>query len=70
MTELNLKCKGRKRYFDCDAGKISFPQEEARPRLEKKTICPRCGIRSMDEVKLRTWTNSLGRSVFLIVMLK
>lgn len=52
MTELNFKCKGCKRYFDCDVGKISFPPKQERPRFEKNIICPGCGIRSMDEVEL------------------
>ncbi len=52
MTELNFKCMGCKRYFDCDVGQISFPPKQERPRFEKNIICPRCGIRSMDEVEL------------------
>ncbi len=52
MTELNFKCKGCKRYFDCDVGKISFPPKQERPRFEKNIICPMCGIRSMDKVEL------------------
>jgi len=52
MTELNFRCKRCKKYFDCDVGKITFPPKQSRPRFEKNMICPKCGIRSMDDVEL------------------
>ena len=52
--KINFECKKCKRIFDCDVGKISFDWngESDRPEFEKPIICPKCGIRSMDDVFL------------------
>jgi DNA-directed RNA polymerase subunit RPC12/RpoP len=52
MTELNFLCTKCRKEFDCDAGKISFPIGEKRPRFERNIVCPRCGVLTMDEVEL------------------
>ncbi len=49
---INFECKGCKKEFDCEMGKIGINEQTWRPDFEKPIICPRCGERTMDEVLL------------------
>lgn len=49
---INYECKGCKKEFDCEMGKIRINEQTWRPDFEKPIICPRCGERTMDEVLL------------------
>jgi len=49
---INFECKGCKKEFDCDMGKIGINEQTWRPDFERPIICPRCGERTMDEVFL------------------
>ena len=49
---INFECKGCKKEFDCEMGKIGINEQTWRPDFEKPIICPRCGERTMDEVFL------------------
>lgn len=55
---INFECKGCKKEFDCEMGKIGINEQTWRPDFEKPIICPRCGERTMDEVFL----TELGQS--------
>jgi len=55
---INFECKGCKKEFDCDMGKIGINEQTWRPDFERPIICPRCGERTMDEVFL----TELGQS--------
>jgi hypothetical protein len=33
-------------------GKIIFPIKSKRPHFEKRIVCPKCGVLSMDDVEL------------------
>jgi hypothetical protein len=55
---INFECKGCKRQFDCDVGKIGMSEATLRPDFEKPIMCPRCGERTMDN----TFLTDLGQS--------
>ncbi|MDL1975434.1 MAG: hypothetical protein ACNY01_03350 [Desulfobacteria bacterium] len=55
---INFECKGCKKEFDCEMGKIGINEQTWRPDFERPIICPRCGERTMDEVFL----TELGQS--------
>jgi len=55
---INFECKGCKKAFDCEMGRIGINEQTWRPDYEKPIICPRCGERTMDEVLL----TELGQS--------
>lgn len=55
MSELHFECKKCGNHFDCDVGRITFPEDiykGKRPEFEKDIICLRCGVLTMDEVEL------------------
>ena len=55
------------KHFDGDGGRITFPEDiykGKRPGFEKDTICPRCGVLSMDEIELtETGQSRLTRNI-------
>jgi DNA-directed RNA polymerase subunit RPC12/RpoP len=55
---INFQCKKCRREFDCDMGKIGINETTMRPDFEKPIVCPRCGVRTIDEV----WLTELGQS--------
>jgi DNA-directed RNA polymerase subunit RPC12/RpoP len=55
---INFKCKGCKKEFDCEMGKIGINHQTMRPDFEKPIVCPRCGERGLDGVLL----TELGQS--------
>lgn len=56
--EINFECKKCNRIFDSDVGTININEKTFRPDFEKSIICPKCGVRTIDEVFL----TELGQS--------
>lgn len=56
--EINFECKKCNRIFDSDVGTIKINEQTFRPDFEKTIICPKCGVRTIDEVFL----TELGQS--------
>lgn len=56
--EINFECKKCSGIFNSDVGIIKINEQTFRPDFEKPIICPKCGIRTIDEVFL----TELGRS--------
>lgn len=54
-------------YFNCDVGDITFPQNENHPRFEKNIICPRCGVRSMNDIELTELGQTQLSEVFMSI---
>lgn len=53
MTIINFKCKKCKSEFDCEVGKITFPDNiDEKLIFEKNVICPKCNIITIDETEL------------------
>ena len=55
---INFECKGCRKEFDCEMGKIGINDDTLRPDFEKPIICPRCGEKGIDDVLL----TELGQS--------
>ncbi len=56
--EINFECKKCGSIFNTDVGEIKMNEETFRPVFEKTLMCPKCGIRTIDEVLL----TELGQS--------
>jgi hypothetical protein len=56
--EIEFECKKCRGIFAFDVGKVSLPEDSLLPKFEKAIICPRCGVRSIDDVFL----TELGQS--------
>lgn len=56
--EIEFECKKCGGIFARDVGKLSLPEDSLLPQFEKAIICPKCGIRSIDDVFL----TELGQS--------
>jgi hypothetical protein len=56
--KINFECKKCKKTFDCDVGKIGINKTTFRPDFKKQVECPKCGIRTIDDVFL----TKLGQS--------
>ena len=56
--KINFECKGCKKEFDCDVGKVGINAQTMRPDFEEPITCPRCGVRTLDQVRL----TELGQS--------
>ncbi len=56
--EINFECKKCGSIFNTDVGEIKMNEETFRPEFEKSLMCPKCGIRTIDEVLL----TELGQS--------
>ncbi|MCU7834156.1 MAG: hypothetical protein KZQ83_02795 [gamma proteobacterium symbiont of Taylorina sp.] len=56
--EINFECKKCSGIFDSDVGIIKMDERTFRPDFEKSIMCPKCGIRTIDEVLL----TELGQS--------
>jgi len=52
MVTLNFDCIACNTNFTADVGAVSFSFFTKRPKFEKDIICPRCGVRTIDEVLL------------------
>lgn len=63
--EINFKCTSCKSTFDFNVGKIGTNWETLRPIFENEIICPNCGIRTIDQVRL----TELGQSQMTIATL-
>ena len=56
--EINFECKRCNSIFDSDVGTIEINEQTFRPDFEKPIMCPKCGVRTIDEVFL----TELGQS--------
>ncbi len=56
--EINFECKQCSGIFDSEVGTIKMNEQTFRPDFEKSIMCPKCGIRTIDEVFL----TQLGQS--------
>ncbi len=56
--EINFECKQCSRIFNSDVGTIKMNTQTFRPDFEKSIVCPKCGVRTIDEVFL----TELGQS--------
>jgi len=56
--EINFECKKCNGIFDSDVGTIKINEQTFRPDFEKPIRCPKCGVRTIDEVFL----TELGQS--------
>jgi len=56
--EINFECKKCSGIFDSDVGIIKMNEQTFRPDFEKFIMCPKCGVRTIDEVLL----TELGQS--------
>ena len=50
--EINFECKKCSCIFDSDVGTIKMNEKTFRPVFEKSITCPKCGVRTIDEVFL------------------
>ncbi len=50
--QVTFECQGCGQEFSCDAGRVSIDQEAMRPVFEKAVVCPRCGVRTLEQVIL------------------
>ena len=41
MTILNFECKKCHQYFDANVGKVTFDENERRPKFSKTIVCGR-----------------------------
>ena len=55
---INFECKKCNNIFDTDVGTVKMNEQTFRPDFEKSILCPKCGIRTIDEVYL----TELGQS--------
>jgi len=56
--EINFECKKCGGIFNSDIGAVKVNEKTFRPEFEKAIICPKCGVRTIDEVFL----TELGQS--------
>ncbi len=63
--EINFERKKCNQIFDSEVGKIKMNEQTFRPDFEKGVRCPRCGVRTIDEVFL----TELGQSQMTEVMM-
>ncbi len=56
--EINFECKQCSGIFDSEVGTIKMDEQTFRPDFEKSIMCPKCGVRTIDEVFL----TELGQS--------
>ncbi len=56
--EINFECKKCNGIFDSDVGIIKINEQTFRADFEKPITCPKCGVRTIDEVFL----TELGQS--------
>jgi predicted nucleic-acid-binding Zn-ribbon protein len=56
--EINFECKKCNERFDAEVGIIKMNEQTFRPDFEKAITCPKCGVRTIDEVFL----TELGQS--------
>lgn len=56
--EIEFECRKCGGSFACDVGKVSLPEDSLLPKFDKEIICPKCGVRSIDDVFL----TELGQS--------
>lgn len=56
--KINFECKGCNGIFDSEVGKIKMNEQTFRPDFGKSIVCPKCGVRTIDEVFL----TELGQS--------
>ena len=56
--EINFECKQCSGIFDSEVGTIKMNEQTFRPDFEKSIMCPKCGVRTTDEVFL----TELGQS--------
>ena len=56
--EINFECKKCSCIFGADVGAIKMNEQTFRPDFEKSITCPKCGVRTIDEVFL----TELGQS--------
>jgi len=50
--EINFECKKCSCIFDSDVGIIRMNEQTFRPIFENPIMCPKCGVRTIDEVFL------------------
>jgi DNA-directed RNA polymerase subunit RPC12/RpoP len=55
---INFKCTKCKKIFNSDVGNVSINEKTFRPDFENDINCPKCGIRTIDQVTL----TELGQS--------
>lgn len=55
---INFMCKGCDVAFDCDVGNIRIDDQTFRPVFSNSIVCPTCGERDIDGVRL----TELGQS--------
>jgi len=48
--EINFECKKCRGIFNSDGGIIKINEKTFRSVFEKTIICPKCGVRAIDEV--------------------
>ncbi|WP_428356519.1 hypothetical protein [Methyloprofundus sp.] len=63
--EINFECKKCNQIFYSEVGKIKMNEQTFRPDFEEEVKCPRCGVRTIDEVFL----TELGQSQITEVMM-
>ncbi len=56
--EINFECNKCSSIFNTDVGEIKMNEKTFRPEFEKPISCPKCGIRTIDEIQL----TELGQS--------
>jgi len=56
--EIKFECKQCGGIFDSEVGTIKMNEQTFRPDFEKSIMCPKCGVRTIDEVFL----TELGQS--------
>ena len=50
--KIHFECKECGREFECDVGDVVWPRGANRPAFESKVVCPRCGEKTIDDVRL------------------
>jgi len=63
--EINFQCKKCKKIFDSDVGLITINEQTFRPDFEEPITCPKCGVRTIDEVFL----TEFGQSQMTTIMM-
>ena len=57
VSIINFKCNKCKDEFDCEIGKVTFPDNvDEKLNFEKEIICPNCGVIKVGDAELqRIW---------------
>lgn len=50
--EINFECQKCKGVFSSDVGIVKMNEQTFRPIFENEITCPKCGVRTIDEVFL------------------